>query len=229
MPNVIVFDINETLLDLGALDPHFRRVFGDAAVRQQWFVQVLQSALVTTVTDSYVDFGTLGSEALDMTAARRGIALSESDRDEILGSMLTLPPHPEVPDSLERLRSAGLRMATLTNSTANVAHAQLTHAGLSGFFEQVLSVEAVRRFKPATETYQMAAKALGVEMSQIRLVAAHDWDIAGALRAGCTAAFVARPGMVLGPLAERPDIISGDLGGVVDQILARDNVRGNCA
>lgn len=219
MKGVIVFDVNETLLDLQALDPLFRRVFGDAAVRQEWFGLVVQSALVATITDAYVDFGTVGGGALDVTASRRGISLSDEDRAEILGGMLTLPPHPEVPESLERLRDAGLRLATLTNSTARVAEAQLLNAGLRGFFERVLSVEAVRRFKPAAETYHMASRELGVETGDILLVAAHDWDIAGALRAGCTAAFIARPGMVLGPLDERPDIVGQDLREVADQIL----------
>jgi 2-haloacid dehalogenase len=219
MSEIVVFDVNETLLNLAALDPHFERAFGDASARQQWFAQVLQSALVATVTDTYVDFGTIGAAALEMTAARRSVSLSASDRAVILGGILTLPPHPEVPESLARLCDAGLRLATLTNSTEKVAKAQLTNAGLIDYFDQVLSVDAVRQFKPATETYRMAAREIGVEASDLRLVAAHDWDVAGALRAGWAAAFVARPGMVLGPLSERPDIVGRDLREVVDQIL----------
>ena len=219
MPEIVVFDVNETLLNLAALDPLFERAFGDASARQQWFAQVLQSALVVTVLDRYVDFGTIGAAALEMTAARRSVSLSARDRAAILGGMLTLPPHPEVRESLARLRAAGFRLATLTNSTAKVARAQLTHAGLIEYFDQVLSVDAVRRFKPATETYRMAARELGVEASDLRLVAAHDWDVAGALRAGWAAAFVARPGMVLGPLSEQPGIVGRDLHEVVDQIL----------
>jgi 2-haloacid dehalogenase len=70
MPHVCVFDVNETLLDLKALDPHFVRVFGDASVRQAWFAQMIQSALVATVTNAYADFGTIGGAALEMMAAR---------------------------------------------------------------------------------------------------------------------------------------------------------------
>jgi 2-haloacid dehalogenase len=219
MQEVVVFDVNETLLNLAALDPHFERAFGDASVRRQWFAQVLQSALVVTVIDRYVDFGIIGAAALEMTAARRGVSLSASDRAAILGGMLTLPPHPEVPESLARLRTAGTRLATLTNSTAMVAEAQLANAGLIDNFDQVLSVDAVRQFKPAAAAYRMAARKLGVTANDLRLVAAHDWDVAGALRAGWAAAFVARPGMVLGPLGERPDIVGRDLRHVVDQIL----------
>lgn len=219
MARVCVFDVNETLLDLGALDPHFERVFGDAGVRRAWFLQLLQSALVATVTGVYSNFGTIGAAALEMVAEREGVDLSEEDKQEILGGMRELPPHPEVAESLERLREAGLRMATLTNSTQQVAEAQMENSGLRGYFEQILSADAVKRLKPAPEPYMMAAESLGVEIGQVRLVAAHSWDVAGALRAGCAAAFVARPGMVLDPLVERPDVVGVDLREVADRIL----------
>ena len=219
MARVCVFDVNETLLDLGALDPHFERVFGDAGVRRAWFLQLLQSALVATVTGAYSDFGEVGGAALEMVAEREGVDLSDEDKQKILGGMRELPPHPEVPESLARLRDAGLRLATLTNSTQQVAEAQMENSGLRDYFEQALSADTVRRLKPAPEPYRMAAERLGAETRHVRLVAAHAWDVAGALRAGCAAAFVARPGMVLDPLVERPDVVGTDLREVADRIL----------
>jgi 2-haloacid dehalogenase len=223
-PRVCVFDVNETLLDLGALDPHFERVFGDAGVRQAWFNQLLQSALVSTVLNAYTNFGTIGGAALAMIAARRGVDLSDQDRQAILGAMRQLPPHPDVRDGLERLQSAGLRLAALTNSTAEVAEAQITNAGLRDYFEQVLSADTVHRLKPAPEPYRMAAQRMGVDVGGIRLIAAHAWDVAGALHAGCAAAFVARPGMVLDPLFEAPDVAGTDLVDVAGKILQREGL-----
>jgi 2-haloacid dehalogenase len=160
MRYVYVFDVNETLLDLSVLDGEFERIFGDRQVRVQWFGQFIQSALVATVTNHYSDFGTIGRAALEMIAARRNMLLTDADRTAILGRLTSLPPHPEVPAALARLKAAGGRVAALTNSTARVATAQLTNAGIADQFEQILSADAVQRLKPAAEAYQMAAEQL---------------------------------------------------------------------
>jgi 2-haloacid dehalogenase len=219
MPRIIVFDVNETLLDLRAFDPLFARLFGDAAARTQWFGQFIQSALVTTVTNAYMPFGQIGLAALDMIAARRGVTLGPDDRQAVAQTLASLPPHPEVLASLERLRAAGLRLAALTNSTQQVAETQLGHAGLAPLFEAIFSADSVQRLKPAPEPYHFVARQMGVPIDQMRLVAAHAWDIAGAMRAGCVGAFIARPGMVLDPLAPTPDISRADLAAVAEAIL----------
>src|ERR671910_1977275 len=139
MGPVCVFDVNETLLDLAALDDEFERVLGDRGVRVAWFGQLLQSAMVATITDRYTDFGAVGRAALEMTAARLGVELSDEDREAGVGGMTRLPAHPEVPEALRRMGGGGLRLAALTNSTEKVARAQLEHAGVADRFEAVLS------------------------------------------------------------------------------------------
>ncbi|MGB3633347.1 MAG: haloacid dehalogenase type II [Rubrobacteraceae bacterium] len=223
MARVCVFDVNETLLDLEALDPHFERVFGDAAVRKEWFGQMIQSAFVSTITGAYSDFGSIGGAALQMTAERHGIEVSEEDRNSILTTVPQLPPHPEVREALDRLRDAGFRLATLTNSTQQVADNQMENSGLGEYFEQILSADTVQRLKPAPEPYNLAAEKLGVEIGDIRLVAAHAWDVAGALRAGCAAAFVGRPGKVPDPLVALPDVVGDDLLEVANGIISAES------
>jgi 2-haloacid dehalogenase len=167
MAHVLAFDVNETLLDLGALDPAFVHIFGDVAARREWFSQLLLSALVATVTGVYTDFGSTGIAALEMLAARGGVTLTAADRQRLREGMQRLPPHPEVRASLERLREAGWRMVTLTNSTEAVATAQLTNAGLRDLFEDVFSADTVRRLKPAPEPYQMVAARLGLPAREV--------------------------------------------------------------
>ncbi len=219
MRRTIVFDVIETLLDLKALDSQFDRTFGDATARTEWFQQSLQLALVSTVTGAYSDFTSVGKAALEMTAQRRSVALSDEDATLIIGGVRDLPAHPDVREALQRLQYAGLRLAALTNSTQDVAEAQLGSAGLRPFFEQVFSADSVQRLKPAPEPYRFAAEGMGVSVGEIRMVAAHAWDIAGATRVGCAAAFVAREGKVLDPLVTRPDIVGADLGEVAERVL----------
>jgi 2-haloacid dehalogenase len=226
MPRVCVFDVNETLLDLAGMDAAFARPFGNpAAVRRAWFAQMIQSALVGVVTERYANFTQVGAAALRMVAAREDVTLSDEEVHDILGHIRRLPPHPDVRGALDRLRGAGLRIAALTNSTQAVAEAQLAHAGIRDAFEQVLSADSVRRLKPAPEPYRMAAERLGVEIGQVRLIAAHAWDVAGALHAGCAAAFVARPGLPFDPLVPRPDIVGETLTDVAEQIIAAEGAQ----
>jgi 2-haloacid dehalogenase len=222
MARVIAFDPIGTLLDLRAVDPYFERFFGDAAVRHEWVMQTQQLAMAATLAGAYEDFGVLADTGLEITARRYTVSLLGEEKNLILGTLRRLRPYPEVAQALGRLHAAGLRLAILTNTTPPVAEAQLAYAGLRDHFEQVISVDEACRFKPAPEAYHLAARRLGVEPGELRLVAAHDWDVTGALRAGCAAAFVARPGQVMNPFGPQPDVRGADLGMVVDQILAAE-------
>lgn len=226
MPRVIVFDLIGTLLDLRVMDPHFERFFGDAAVRKEWFTQTLQLAMAALLTDSYEDFGVQADTGLEITARRYKVSMLGEEKNLILGTLRKLRPFPDVGESLRRLRDAGLRLATLTNSTAQTAEAQLAHAGLREYFEQVISTDEIRCFKPAPEVYHLAARRMGVEAGQVRLVSAHDWDVTGALRAGCNAAFIARPGHVMNPFGPQPDVRGADLGEIARRLLETDLTQG---
>jgi 2-haloacid dehalogenase len=222
MTEVIAFDVNETLLDLAALDGPFERIFGDTSLRGQWFSAMLQLSFVGGLTGDYVDFSTAQRAAAVMLAERRGTELSPASADELVGAMRSLPPHPEVVGALRRLANTPLRVVALTNSPLDVAEVQLAYAGLREHFDAVYSADAVRALKPAKEPYLAVARQCQVAVSEVRLVAAHSWDITGALAAGCRAAFVARPGAVLSPLGARPDIVGRDIDDVVDQITRTD-------
>lgn len=224
-PRIIVFDVNETLLDVNALEPHFAKAFGDASALREWFSTVLLYSNVATVAGPYSDFGAIAGAALDMIALARGVAITPENRDAILQGMRTLPVHHDVREGVGRLRDAGFRLVTLTNSAPGVVGQQLEHAGLSDLFERSFSVDTVKRFKPAPEPYRHVAHELRVETGDLRMVAAHGWDVVGALQAGCAAAFVARPGKVLYPLAPTPDVVAPDLVAVADAIIAAESGR----
>ncbi len=219
MTKILLFDVNETLLDLNPMKPHFERVFGAADVSKQWFATLLHSSLTVTLADDYHDFSALAGSALDALAEQQQVSLAAADRDAILDTMKNLPPHAEVPASLERLRSKGFRLFTLTNSPTQTLAAQMKNSGLREFFEDFFSVESVRKFKPAIEPYQFAAEKLSVKTAETTMIAAHDWDIAGALNAGCQTAYIARKGKTYNSLYRKPHISGDDLSAIADQLI----------
>jgi 2-haloacid dehalogenase len=208
---VLAFDVNETLLDLSALDPLFASAFGRAGVRASWFLTMQGVWMAGTLSGHFVPFDKVAGAALEITAAREGVTLLPAVRTGIVKGLERLPPFPEVAPALAALGDAGVRLAALTNSTNRMARAQLKFAGLFPLFEQVLSVEAVKRYKPAPEPYLYAARQLKVKPSGMYLVAAHAWDTSGAAAAGLKTVFVKRPGKILTPGAPKPDLQVTDL------------------
>lgn len=216
---ILVFDVNETLLDVNALRPRFERIFNDAGVLRQWFAQVLLYSQTITQIGGYTDFGEVGRAALEMIATIKGIDLRRSDIGDIVGAMRSLPAHPEVSEQLERLREHGFRTAALTNSSEDAAKAQIENAGLSSMFERLFSVDAVRKYKPARDAYLHVANELAINTSQITMIASHPWDLMGAKAAGCDIAFIERKGSAWFPLVPPPKIHGTDLRQIANQFV----------
>ncbi|WP_292981383.1 haloacid dehalogenase type II [Mycobacterium sp.] len=213
-PPVLVFDVNETLIDIDSLTPVFARIFGDAGTMREWFAQLVLYSMTVTSSGHYIDFFTLGQGVLRMVAATRGVDISDDDVDELKHAMLTMPAHVDTAEGLTALRDKGFRLVTLTNSPPDPARpSPLEHAGLSGLFERQFSVDACRAFKPAPSTYRYVCEQLGVAPSECMMVAAHVWDTIGAQSVGYSGALITRPGNAALPVhgLPRPTIVATDL------------------
>jgi 2-haloacid dehalogenase len=156
-PSILVFDVNETLLDIEAIAPLFARVFGDGQVLREWFGQLVLYSGVVTLSGVYEDFFVLGQGVLRMLADIHKVDIHSIDIDELRTRMLNMPAQPDVPESLCLLKDAGFRLVTLTNSPPHPKGSPLERAGIARFFEPQFSVDAVRQFKPAPKVYQMVA------------------------------------------------------------------------
>ena len=218
---VILFDVNETLLDMSKLKKALMKAFNNKAAFHQWFGLLLQYSLVDTVTKHYHDFRTIGDAALDMTASMlQEKSLKPADKHKILELMTELPAHQDVPEGLKLLLEAGYSLVAFTNSTRSVLDQQLRYADLIHYFEQGLSVDEQRQYKPYVGTYHVAARQAGApDPTTAILIAAHGWDIAGALHAGLQAGFIARKGQTLYPLAPDPTFQGKTLVEVAKQII----------
>jgi 2-haloacid dehalogenase len=219
---IIVFDVNETLLDLEAIRPVFDRIFGDPAAMRLWFADLITYSEALTLAGVYVPFTDIGGAVLRMLAATRGHTISDTDAAELTDRFATMPPHPEVPAALRRLRDHGFRLFTLTDNTLAISGRQLERAGVIDVFEHRFSVdETVRRHKPAQEAYHWVSAALKANPGDICMIASHVWDTIGASAAGWHSALILRTGNAPLDVGPQPDYIGPDLDAVADQLIER--------
>jgi 2-haloacid dehalogenase len=218
---LIVFDVNETLLDLTTLEPTFERIFGDKGAMRLWFANFILYSSALTVAGCYVPFTDIGSAVMKMLAGTREIRIDDADNKELVEKFSTMPPHPEVPAALQKLREAGFRIFTLTDNLPEVQTRQLEHAGIVGFFERRFSADGVKHHKPSRQAYAQVERNLGVEPSQLCLIACHTWDTLGAVAAGWEAALIKRVGNDVLGVGPQPQIVGADLDDVADQLIAR--------
>ncbi|HEX3985872.1 MAG TPA: haloacid dehalogenase type II [Acidobacteriaceae bacterium] len=221
-PSIIVFDVNETLIDIESLTPFFERLFGDGRVLREWFNQLVLYSNAITLAGYYETFFTLGQGVLKMLGSVYRVPIQQADVEDLQVRMLSMPAHEDVPEGLRLLREAGFRLMTLTNSPPDKEGSALERAGLAPFIERQFSVDSVRRFKPAPEVYHRVAELVGVETSAMCLVAAHTWDTLGAQSVGFAAGLVTRTGNAALPLDRlpQPQAIAPDLPGVARQLIA---------
>jgi 2-haloacid dehalogenase len=224
---VIVFDVNETLMDLETLHPTFDRIFNDPAAMRLWFANLITYSEALTLSGSYVPFTDIGGAVLRMLAASRDITISDADAAELADRFATMSPHPEVPAALRRLRRHGFRLFTLTDNTLEISGRQLEHAGVIDVFERRFSVdETVRRHKPAQEAYHAVAAALELDPGDICLVACHVWDTIGAQAAGWQAGLILREGNAPLDVGPQPTYIGKDLNEIADQLIDKHSIAG---
>lgn len=220
-PKILFFDVNETLLDLTKMKESVGKALnGNEELLPLWFTTMLQYSLVETVSNQYKDFGEIGAASLLMVAANNNIQLSMGEAKEAISPITSLPPHPEVKDALQKLKEDGYRLVSLTNSSNAAVEKQFTNAGLLDFFEERLSIEDIGKYKPHFDTYTWAARKMGIKPEEAMLIAAHGWDVAGAIWAGWQAAFVSRPGQQKYPLAPETEITAPDLKLISEKLIA---------
>jgi 2-haloacid dehalogenase len=221
MRPAIVFDVNETLLDLAPIREWFKVAFNGEIGAPEWFGEMLRLSFVSATTDRYLPFTALAGHALSTTAAAHGSVATEADIDTLGTLMRNLHPHVDVRQGIEMLVDAGFTVAALTNSPPETAKAQLHNAGLDDLLSTILTVDLVERFKPHASVYRAAADELGVSTSDMVMIAAHDWDIAGALAAGCEGIFVDRAGRPYSSAFEHPTMTASDIPDAANQLIRR--------
>lgn len=220
-PEVVFFDLNETLLDLTPLKASVTKALqGREDLAQQWFSQLLQHSQLITLAGEYRNFDQIANAVLCMVASTNNIELTYEQAKKAVYSFELLSPYPEVRGALKKIKAAGYEIAVLTNSSRYTLLGQLDHSRLDKIFEYYFSVESAGLYKPHRHIYRWAAhQMLHRRVEDCMMVAAHGWDVAGAMWSGMRGLFIARPGKALFPMAPSPECEAKDLNEAADYLI----------
>jgi 2-haloacid dehalogenase len=214
-PEVVAFDVNETLLDLAPV----RAALVEAGQAETLLPTVFARTLLTGFAAATVGAWCRFRDAFEAALAQE-TELPADARATVADSFRELSPHPDVEPALRRLVEAGVRVITLTHGSPGVAETALERGGIAPLVERTLTSEAIRAWKPSREVYLWAAGTCGVAPDRMALVAAHGWDVLGAQRAGLTGAWFPRSERSYPAVYEEPHVRADSLAGAVDALLA---------
>jgi 2-haloacid dehalogenase len=221
-PAVAIFDVNETLSDLSPLAARFEEVGAPPGLLASWFAGTLRDGIALAASGGFAPFLEVGRAVLIEELARlpRLSHPPSEAADHVLAGLATLAVHPDVPEGLRLLDAARIRIATLTNGSAEMARGLMERAGLDALVDRNLDVTQVQRWKPAPEPYLYACHELGVAPADATLIAVHPWDVHGAVRAGLRGAWLDRAGLPYPNVFERPSASGSDLPSLVRALIA---------
>jgi 2-haloacid dehalogenase len=206
-PELIIFDVNETLSDLSPMSGHFEAVGLPGHEATAWFAGLLRDGFGQTAAGGRPDFAELAKGSL-----RVRLGGDEEKVQHVMEGFLGLQTHADVAPGIRALRGAGIRLVTLSNGSASVAEGLLGRAGVADQLEALLSVNDAPAWKPDRRAYAYALDATGVDAGEAMLVASHPWDIDGAARAGLRTAWIDRSGTDYPGYASAPEVVASDLG-----------------
>jgi len=214
-PEVVAFDVNETLLDLGPVRAELIELGQPADLLPAVFARTLLTGVAGALVGSWFPF----RDAFDAALAQAS-DLAPDERAQVADAFGQLSPHPDVEPALRRLAEAGVRVITLSHGSPGIAEAGLARGGLTPLVERGLSSQSIRAGKPSPEVYLWAAGVCDVDPARMALVAAHGWDVLGAQRAGLTGAWFSRAERSYPAVYDAPHVRAADLAGAVGALLA---------
>ena len=218
-PSVLLFDVNETLSDMAPIAHRFAEVGAPGSLAATWFAGVLRDGFALAVGGVSAPFAEIGAEGL--RALLTGCSLDrpvEEAVKHVMTGFTGLDVHPDVHAGIPQFAGLGLRLVTLSNGAASVARSLLDRAGLTGHFEEPMSVEDAGVWKPARAAYAHGCDRVGVDAADAMLVAVHPWDVDGASRAGLTTCWIDRTGAPYPSYFRAPDLTATGLDDLARQL-----------
>jgi 2-haloacid dehalogenase len=203
----IAFDAYGTLFDVHSVIELCDRKFPGrgAELSKVWRAKQLEYTWLRSLSGRYEDFWAVTEAALVFACRSLGLDSPTETRRELMDAYLHLETFPEVKAALGKL--SGYKRAILSNGAPKMLGAVVANAGLDGVFDEVISVDEVKIYKPSPRVYALVPQRFGVDASAVAFVSSNFWDIAGAKSFGFWTCWVNRGGAPEEELGVRPDVI----------------------
>jgi len=212
----VIFDANSVI-------PEVEKVFPGKGVEftKAWRSKQFEYGFLRSITDRHEDFFRVTSEALEYTAEMMKLNLTLEDRQQLLNAYLTLKPWPDTVAALKKLKAAGVRIITLANFSEKMLRANADNAGITDLFDELLSTEVNKTYKPDPRAYELGMKHLHLKKEEIAFAAFGGWDAYGAKTFGYATYWVNRFGLPTEKLGVNADETSGDMEGLLEFVLGK--------
>jgi 2-haloacid dehalogenase len=190
-------------------------MFPGAGLSEEWRTRQFEYCWLRVAANRDADFWRVMEEALIFAANKLTLTLSPAQRSTLMNAYLQLRAWPDVVPALDSMRTTGVRLALLSNFTDNMLKANIRSAGLAGIFEQALSTDLAKTYKPDPRAYQLGQDTLRVKRQELLFVASAGWDAAGATLFGYPTYWVNRQDLPAEELGVRPDGCGASLSDLV--------------
>jgi 2-haloacid dehalogenase len=227
MPNergklILAFDVYGTLIDPFRMEEHLRAAFREKAkeASELWRSKQLEYSFRRALMKKYRNFDACTAQALRFVSAQLGISLSEEAQNELMAKYLELPAYPDVRSALGELAARGFTIAACSNGTESAVRGLLDRAGVLARFSKIVSVDAIRTFKPDPAVYEHLVSELSARKEIVWLISSNPFDVIGAKACGLRTAWVQRdPKRVFDPWEFEPDLIVHGLGELPGKLI----------
>jgi 2-haloacid dehalogenase len=191
---VLAFDVYGTLIDPFRMEEHLRADFGEMAreASELWRSKQIEYSFRRALMKNYQTFGVCTAQALRFVSAHLGVALSEEAQQTLLAQYRRLPAYPDAAAALDRLASRGFEIVACSNGTENAVRESLQHAGLLPRFRKIVSVDAIRTFKPDPAVYEYLVAEARAPRESVWLISSNPFDVIGAKACGLRTVWVRR-------------------------------------
>ena len=216
-PQVVLFDLFETCLQLEGLRPRFRALGRPDHELELFFARLLHQGMAMSLAGEAPPFAVVAADMLRRTSGRD---LTDDEVASVLDGFRELPAHADVAPAFRALADAGIPAYGFTHGSADVAGAALAGAGVRDLLTGVFSCEGLHTFKPPPRVYHWACQQVGSAPGRTALVAVHSWDVHGAVSAGLVGGYCERLEGRVADAVARPHVAAEGLDDVVAGLLA---------